>query len=186
MIPFAVPALRALPWRWIGVGSLALAAALGWWRAGVWHDIADKRAETIVVQNKAYEAAQAAAHARAVIARIQTENSYAQAARAADRSREANVALRRAADLYARSHSLRAQTAQGGAGPTGAAGQGSPAKGDNGPGVDAVWVSREQFDGFVANTERLKAAHGWGLDLITRGLAIPEVEFGKLDPETTP
>lgn len=174
-------ALRTMPWRWIGIGSLALAAALGWWRAGVWHDIADKRAETIVVQKKAYEAAQAAAHARAVIARIQTENSYAQAAHAADRVRDADHALRRAADLYARAHGLRAEAAQGGAGPTGAAGQGGPADGGDGPGpaAELLAINRNDFDILVANSIRLKRVQEWGDDLIQRKLALPEVEFGK-------
>jgi len=188
MLPLAVPALRSLPWRWIGVGSLALAAAFGWWRAGVWHDIADKRAETIVVQEKAYEAAQAAAHVRAAIARIQTENSYAQAARAADRSREANVALRRAADRYARAHSLRAQASQGGAGPAVAAGEGGPSKGGDGPSpaAELLAISRNDFEILVENSIRLRRVQEWGDDLVQRKLAIPEVEFGKLDPETTP
>lgn len=188
MIPFALSALRSLPWRWIGVGSLALAAAFGWWRADVWHDVATQRAETIKTQKAAYEAAQAAAHARAAIARIQTENSYAQAAHAADRVRQADGALRRAADLYARAHSLRAEAVEGGAGPAVAAGEGGPSKGGDGPSpaAELLAISRNDFEILVENSIRLRRVQEWGDDLVQRKLAIPEVEFGKLDPETTP
>ena len=35
MIPLT--ALRAVPWKLVGIGLLAMTAALGWWRADVWH-----------------------------------------------------------------------------------------------------------------------------------------------------
>jgi hypothetical protein len=61
MIPFAIPlALKALPWKWIGVGVAAIAVLLAvWW---VVDSIGDSREEKVRAE---YEAAQRAAEAKA-------------------------------------------------------------------------------------------------------------------------
>lgn len=45
-------ALHAIPWRLVGLGALAMTAAMGWWRADVWHGRFDEvtaRLDTIVI-----------------------------------------------------------------------------------------------------------------------------------------
>lgn len=102
------------------------------------------------------------------------------AARRADHANQEAADFRRAADGYARR--MRIAVKQAGAKPVRSDGDDIPPS-DNGPGEGAgfVIITREQFDGFVINTERLIKAHGFYKDQEREGraVAMPEPQFGE-------
>lgn len=122
--------------------------------------------------------ASAAAGKKAEAQRITTENRYAQAARRADNAENQNANLRDAADRFAAARSLRGVSAGASCGPAAPA-PGDPAGDRDGPGDDAVVLTRPEYDQFVANTLRLEDVRQWGEALITDSLALPAAEFGE-------
>ena len=109
----------------------------------------------------------------------------ARLAREADNASDQILALRSASDRFAGARGLSRfcgpAAAQGLAGRSAEdAPLGSPEDRD-GPGADAVVLTRPEYDEFVANTLRLERVRRWGETLIEAKRAIPEVEFGKGD-----
>lgn len=132
-------------------------------------------------QKAAYIAAQEAATAKAIAAKIQTETRYADLARKADSLVESRMRLLSAADRYARANIVRPEAVGCTPGRTLTSSQGDPAEGGHGPrgAAELVAVSRNDFDLLVANSARLEDVRRWGESLVQEGLAVPAVEFGK-------
>ncbi len=51
--------------------------------------------------------------------------------------------------------------------------QGETAPVDHGPGADAIFLGRADYETLVGNTARLQAVHQWGQGLVEAGLAVP-------------
>lgn len=122
--------------------------------------------------------AQAVAVQKAEAARVATHNAYLAVARSADNEPATIERLRSAADRFADARRLRPQALCRPAGGANAPGQDDPAPNRDGPGVDAVVLTRPEYDDFVSNSLRLERVRQWGDALINQGLAAPEVEFG--------
>ncbi len=179
------PAIRAA-WAFL-TSPLALKLLAGlllaalWWRGSHYRDDRDRWREAFSAQKQATIATAAAARAKAVAARISTENTYAELARRADNADAEIDDLRTRARRYADARRLRPESAGNARGGPAAAGEAGVAESGDGPGGDAglLVVTRADFDILVENTARLKRVNTWGRDMIDAGLAIPEVEFGK-------
>lgn len=112
--------------------------------------------------------------------RVNDENQQRQLelARRADNAEDTLDRLRTAADRFADANSVRrvcgGRTRQPGTTP-----EDRPAPDRDGPGTDAVLLTRPEYDEFVSNTLRLERVRQWGQSLIDEGLAIPpRIEFG--------
>lgn len=149
----------------------ALAIALLWGgyqrhNAGKWHRVADSaqtalksalrasdaNAAAQLAQNKAWEAKSTTLAKEADDAETELRASYG--------ARNVAYADRMRADKVCRSSAA-------------PAGQIDIAQSGNGPGSDAVMVSRADFDTLTGNTARLEAVHQWGEALVRDGLAVP-------------
>ena len=157
--------------------ALALALTLAWGKAG-WRNA--KSYETaLTMQQAAMEAAQAAAQARAMAAKISAENESAELARKADNAEDQVSDLRAAAVRFADARGVRTEAprCEPGAAPSPA--PIDPAPDRDGPGADAVVLTKPEYDAFVANSLRLEQVRLWGESLIRADRAIPAVEFGQ-------
>lgn len=179
-----MPAIPAIAWgkllgsRWLHYGVLLLALALAWLRGDAWEAAAGRWKNAHAAQESAMVASQQAAKAKAVAARLAAENQSAALARRADHADETIAQLRSAADRFAAARRLRTPPAGGAPGGPRAAGEGDPAPDRDGPGADAVVLTRPEYDDFVASALRLERVRRWGQSLIAEGLALPEAEFG--------
>lgn len=146
-----------------------------------WHSAFD-------AQKHAYQAAQLAARAKLIAQKLQLENEHALLARESDArlaSRKRDVAA--AVDLYARTHRVRAEAIEGGAGRTDAAGEDNPAQEHDGPSPapEMVAITKPELDELVSASLRAEENRKYAESLILKGLAIPEEEFGRA-PEPAP
>lgn len=158
---------------------VALALTFSWGKAG-WRT-ADSYKLAHRLQKEAYVSAEAAARDKALAQKIRTENRYAELARKADNAEsELDSALRDAAARFAAARGVRAEAPRCAAGGTSAPGQGDPAPDRDGPGADAVVLTKPEYETFVANTLRLERVRRWGETLKLEKLALPEAEFGNL------
>lgn len=178
----ALAFMRAWGWQ-IGVGVLALACALLWARGDAWERTAGSWKTAFNSQKAAYESAQSAAKSKLIAQRLKLENDYAKAARAA-KDAEHDRRMVAAASAYAGAHRLRPEEARRLSGGTAAAGEGGAPGGGDGPSEapEMVAITRNEFDDFVEGIRRLDEVKRWGDDLIVKGLAIPEAEFGREAP----
>lgn len=178
----ALAFVRAWGWQ-IGVGALALACALLWARGDAWERQAGSWKTAFNNQKAAYESAQSAARDKLIAQKIKLETDYAKAARAA-KDAEHDRRMVAAASAYAGAHRLRPEEARRLSGGTAAAGEGGAPGGGDGPGEspDMVAVTRNDFDTFVESVRRLDEVKRWGDDLIMKGLAVSEAEFGREAP----
>lgn len=156
---------------------IALALTFSWGKAG-WRT-ADSYKLAHRLQKEAYVSAQAAARDKALAQHIRTENRYAAMARKADNAEsKLDSALLDAAARFAAARGVRAEAPRCAPGGSAAPGQGDPAPDRDGPGADAVVLTKPEYDAFVANTLRLERVRRWGDGLIMEKLALPEAEFG--------
>jgi len=119
-------------------------------------------------------AAQEAAAVASRKARLATEAQFRQLAERADHAEQDLAAARAAADRFA--DARRVQVGAGGAaggtpGNPGASGQDRPPEDRDGPGADAVVLTRSEFDQLAGNTLRLEQVRRWGQSLIDAGMA---------------
>ena len=164
-------------WLRTGILVLALGLSIAWGKAG-WRS-SHQWKSAYQAQEAATRAVSAAAKAKAERARIETENRYALLAAKADADSAALDRLRDSSRSFAMSRSLRAACLADRSGGTLAPGEGDPTKDRDGPGADAVVVTRPEYEQFVANSIRLEQVRQWGDSLVREGLAVPEVGFGK-------
>lgn len=159
--------------------TLALALCFMWGRAG-WRD-AHSYELALDMQQKAMTAAQAAAQARAVTAKIKAENETADLARKADNAEDQIAGLRAAAEHFRDARRVHGSTEGAGCSPSGSASPSpvGPAPDRDGPGEDAVVLTRPEYQDLVDNSLRLEQVRLWGESLIVAKRAIPEAEFGK-------
>ena len=159
---------------------LALAVCFMWGKAG-WRE-AHSYQTALGMQQKAMGAAQAAAQARAVAAHIRAELETAELARKADHAEDQVAELRTAAVRFRDARSVRwpqgAGCSPGGAAAPTPAG---PAPDRDGPGADAMVLTKPEYDQFVANSVRLEQVRLWGESLTIAKRAIPEEAFGKAE-----
>lgn len=177
-IPIKV--LLKSPWLYCALLSVALALAIAWGRAG-W-DAADGWKSAARSQERATVATQAAAKAKALAARVATENTFYRLAKRTEEANDTIETLQRDADAFAarRTGRLCAPIAGLAAGGTGTPSQGHPAPLDNGPGqLEVVVLLRPEFDELIAYAKRAEQNRQWGESLILAGLAVPEVEYAK-------
>lgn len=169
-----LPLLRS---RWLHLGLMALACGLLWMRGSHYRDDRDRWHSAFTAQKAAYVAAQEAATAKAIAAKLAAEARYRDQAEKIDVAyREALDDARGASERYARSHSVRAESV---AGPR--SGSTTPAdnrhpKEPSRSGPDAVVVGRDDFDILVENSVRLEAAHQWAKTL---NQPLPDPAFGQ-------
>lgn len=156
---------------------VALALTFSWGKAG-WRT-ADSYKLAHRLQKEAYVSAQAAARDKELAQHIRTENRYAAMARKADNAEsKLDTALLDAAARFAAARGVRAEAPRCAPGRSPAPGQGDPAPDRDGPGADAVVLTKPEYDAFVSNTLRLERVRRWGDGLIMEKLALPEAEFG--------
>lgn len=170
--------LPALKSRWLHMGLLALACVLLWVRGNHYRHDRDQWRLAFDNQKAAYIAAEEAAKAKAIAARLTAEAAYRREAEKTDA--EYQTALdraQRASDAYAQR--MRTQGARGApGGPAAPAPSDGPESPDR-PGSDAelVAVTRDDFDILVENSVRLKAAHDWAKTLNVD--PTPDPAFGR-------
>lgn len=168
LIAFAVQT-----WRLSGVKDDLTAANTGWAKEQV-----ARRAD-----QDAYRAAQAEAQRLAEEAKAKTEAKFADLARKADNAENETAGLRAAAGRFAAARSLsgacKPAAAGGASGQAPAVPEGGPAPYRDGPGADAVVLTRPEYDQLVENSLRLDRVRQWGESLIKADLALPEPAFGK-------
>lgn len=155
-------------WRWLMLAlPLLIAVAIQTYRLNsAKADLLEKQA---IISNM--ETASKAAKAAQIALNQATEAAYKAEAERTDReySLALNDALR-LANAYADRNRVRS-VCEGIARQAGSATEGAVAARDNGPGADAIVVSRADFDALNENTLRLKAVNEWGQRLIDQGLA---------------
>lgn len=158
---------------------IALALMFAWGQAG-WRN-AQSYKLALEMQQKAMVAAQAAATAKAVAAKIGAENESAALARKADNAENQVADLRAAAVRFGDARRVWSKGA--GCSPSGPAAPSpiGPAPDRDGPGADAVVLTRPEYDQLVTNSLRLEKVRRWGEDNIAAKRAIPEVLFGNGD-----
>lgn len=156
---------------------IALALTYSWGSAG-WRT-ADAYKTAHRLQKEAYVSAQAAARDKALAQTIRTENRYAELARKADHAENQLDTLRDAAARFAASRIVRTEAAGRAPGGPAAPAQTDPSPDRDGPGADAVVLTRPEYDQFVRNSLRLERVRRWGEALTAEKLAIPEADFGK-------
>lgn len=176
-----IPLYAARYWKYAVMGVLLIALAWTWNSRGNWRETAHRwqeNAETWKLaygtQQSAFRAAQAAAAAKFEAQRIKTESTYRILAERADANDEKITNLRSAAERYARANRVRngqARTAGGDAGRAAAGAQAGTAQGGDGPGADAVILSRDDFLKLNDNTVQLVKVNKWADQLIAEGLA---------------
>lgn len=171
----AIPAVLRSRWLHYAVLAIALALTFAWGKAG-WRS-ADSWQLAHKAQKAAYVAAEQAAAAKAIAARLRTETQYAELARKADHAEIPD--LRAAAAAFADSRRVRTAVACGASSGPAAPTPAGPAPDRDGPGSDGVVLTRPEYDDLVSNSIRLERVRRWGETLITDELAVPEVEFGK-------
>lgn len=172
MIPFAMGLDAAIAlfkkWRWLLLAvPLLIAVAVQSYRLNsAKADLLEKQA---IISNM--ETASKAAKAAQIALNQATEAAYKAEAERTDR--EYSIALNdalRLANAYADRHRVRS-VCEGIARQAGPAAEGNDPESRNGPGADAIVVSRADFETLNANTLRLKAVNEWGQRLIDQGLA---------------
>lgn len=157
---------------------IALALTFAWGKAG-WRSSASYEL-ALDMQKQAMVAAQAAAQARAITAKIAAENESAELARKADNAEDQIAGLRAAAEHFRDARSVRWTKEVGGSCvPASAPSPVGPAPDRDGPGEDAVVLTRPEYQDLVDNSLRLEQVRLWGESLIVAKRAIPEAEFGK-------
>lgn len=170
----------ALTSKIFGGLSIVLLLALGvqTWRVDHYRDDRDQWKLAFNNQKAAYVAAQEAAKAKAIAAKLTAEAAYRQEAEKTDAEYQtALAAAQRASDAYVAR--MRAEAARGASGrPAAPAPSDGPESPDR-PGSDAelVAVTRDDFEIMVENSVRLKAAHDW-----TKTLNVgpaPDPAFGR-------
>lgn len=178
-----MPALAMLPAllrsRWLHLAVLALALAFAWVRGNHYRADRDHWKAAFTAQRAAYEAAEQAAASKAIAARAAAENQSAELARKADHAETIVADLRAGADRFAAAHRMRPAPACSASSGAATPAPDGPAPDRDGPGSDAVVLTRPEYDQFVANSIRLEQVRQWGESLIQAGSAIPEIEFGK-------
>jgi hypothetical protein len=165
------------------LGGLSLALALAcaglllrgnYWhgRADSWEEVAGKWKDAQQKEETAYVAAQSEAKAKAEAARLATEaKSRVLAERADDDATISDLRAAAARHGDARRVPVHSEAAGSASSGAGTAGQAGAAAGGDGPGADAVVLSRVEFDQLVGNTLRLEQVRRWGRSLINAGLA---------------
>lgn len=173
--------LAVLQSRWTHYTLLAVACWFLWERGNHHEARADNCEIARANDRKAYELASKEAEAKAIAAKKETENRYAQLARKADSLTESRERLLAASHRYAQSHRVRREDVGRSPGRADPASQGGPAEDRDGQGgtADFVAVSRNDFDVMVANSVRLEEVRRWGESLIIAGLAVPDPAFGQ-------
>lgn len=180
MPAFALPILSFLKSR-LGIGLIAaIALALLWARGTHYRNDRDAWKSAFAAQKAAMVAAQQEAQAKAIAAKLATENKYAQIAQEADNDRQ-DVLRALAADYSRRMRTKAVADTRGG---TVAPGEGNTAPRDNGSGEAAEYVAvrPDDYDTLIENTLRLKQAHEWGERLIAEGLAKEPVDVEAVNP----
>jgi hypothetical protein len=170
--------LPALKSRWLHMGLLALACALLWVRGSHYRDDRDQWKLAFNNQKAAYVAAQEAAKAKAIAAKLAVEAAYSAKAKEADHVYQTALdRAKRASDAYVAR--MRTQGARGASGGTAAPAQSDGPESPDRPGSDAelVAVTRDDLEIMVENSVRLKAAHDWATTLNV-GRA-PDPAFGR-------
>lgn len=175
MIAAVLPILRS---RWAHYAALGLLCMILWLRGNAWENAAGRWKDAHHAQEKALVATAAAAKAKAIAARIATENKTAELARRADNAEAQVDDLRAAADRFGTSR-MRSSLCGPARSRSAPASEGSPAPDRDGPGADALVLTRSEYDELVSNSIRLERVRQWGQSLVTEGLAVPEVEFGR-------
>lgn len=164
-------------------GGLSLALALtsagllvrgNYWqgRADGWEATAGKWKDAQQAHEAAYIAAQKSAADAAHTARLATEEQSRLIAERADH--EDLDAARAAAARFADARRVQdgaTRSAGSPASSAGAASQADAAPRSDGPGADAVVLSRAEFDQLTGNTLRLEQVRRWGQSLVDAGLA---------------
>jgi len=178
-------AIRALPWRWIGLGALVLGPlaiqhvryeGLPLFGGGIIERIETERDAAKRGEQKAKTALASLTKkyqtelAEAEVQRAQAAADYTDAARRADRAKADLDDMRSRARNYATR--MRIKVRQGEL--TDATAD-SPAPDRNGPGeaTEFIAVTRNDFDILVENSLRLEGVWRWGQDLIDRQRAVP-------------
>lgn len=157
---------------------LALAVSFMWGKAG-WRE-AHSYQTALEMQQQAMKAAQAAAQAREVAAHIRAEIETAELARKADHAEDQVAGLRAAAVRLGDARSVRwTKEAGGSCVPASAPSPVGPAPDRDGPGEDAVVLTRPEYQDLVDNSLRLEQVRLWGESLIVAKRAIPDAAFGK-------
>lgn len=168
----AFSALLGLARRYPLQAALVVAlCACGW----LWHgnNVRDRKIAQRDAQIAEMLDAQKAATAAQVAMNKAWQDKTAQLAKEADNARQ--DALRSSAARFADSRRVRAYC--GSPGETTSAIPNSPSPDRDGPGADAVVLTRNEYDQFVENSLRLERVRQWGDSLIKEGLAVPEVGF---------
>lgn len=168
------------PWQ----AALCVALCLCWWQyRGKQHAIEQRDDARATIAEMT--AAQKVAAERQRQVNNENEARQADLARRADNAELEAGELRRkidglrfAADRFAASRRVLSLCGSPSSSP-GSASQGDPAGDRNGPGADAVLLTKPEYDEFVANTLRLERVRQWADSLVTEGLAIPVAEFGQ-------
>lgn len=155
------------PWQTLAI--VAILAAVHFWNADrASTERADNLALQLDTQRHAYAEAQRQAAILARAAREAQERRYKETADEADKQADGLRAdLRDAGARYAAANGLRSRACPAGGAPGGtlAAAEGDSAESSNGPGADAVVLSRDDFDILNENTARLIAVREWALGL---------------------
>lgn len=159
--------------------AIALALTFAWGKAG-WRS-ADSYELAFKTQKTAMEAAQSAALARAQAANIRAEIETADLARKADYAENEVVDLRAAADRFRDARSLWAQAPRCAPGGPASAAPAGPAPDRDGPGDDAVVLTKPEYEQFVSNSVRLEKVRLWGESLILTKRAVTADDFAKLN-----
>lgn len=160
--------------------GLAIWGNAGWNRAADWQARSEVEASNHRQTKANYRLAQAAATERQkALRQAEARKSY----EIAERLDHANAEIDRLRGLAGRfgdARSLQAcrAIASGASDRPVPIGEDQPAPHRDGPGADAVVLTRPEFDELVDNTLRLERVRQWGQSLITEGLAIPAAEFG--------
>lgn len=175
-------------------GGLSLALLLGCGGLYLWGSAESNRADAWQARSKLeasnhrqtkanYRLAQARAEERQkALRQAEARKSYEIAERL-DHADAENDRLRALAGRFGdarRVQACRAVSSSASGGPVPLR-EDQPAPDRDGPGADAVVLTRPEFDELVDNTLRLERVRRWGQSLITEGLAIPAAEFGGVD-----
>jgi len=183
MIPFSAVTAKVFAGIALALVIICLILLL-WGRAGY---AAADRFEALAKAEKAnhiatkanFRQAQKSAAAIATALRLAHEQKSILLAERADHEKQDTIADRAAAARFAaarRVQDISRTDPRSAAGIAGAAGQADTASHPDGPGADAVALTRAEFDALVENTLRLDRLHQWGQTLIDQGLAIASPE----------
>lgn len=177
-------------WQWATKKpALALCGLLAVLCAWFWHSRNEARADAAIqragwvaevrlrkADHDAYRAAQVEAERLARAQIRHTQAKYAQAAKDADHANAEIDRLQSAADRFAGMRRQGSAACRVASSPTGT-GEGGPAPDRDGPGADAILLTKPEYDQFVANSLRLERVRQWGEALVKDGLAVPAVGF---------